>query len=165
MKDRMAAPAVSLHRPRRQPAHDVYGLPGKLADPTACSQCGAVYHQGRWTWRSVPFEAARVTCPACRRTTDRYPAGILSLGGAFVSAHRHEIESCLLHVVERDRAEHPLKRIIAIEPDDEGGLRVTTTDGKLARALGTALRRAYRGTLEQSRTDDQGPVRVQWCRD
>ncbi len=167
MKDRTTPhPTVSQYRPRRQPAHDVYGIPGKLADPSVCPECGALYREGRWRWATAaPFEAAPVICPACRRTADRYPAGILCLRGEFVAAHRQEIESHLRHVEERDAAEHPLKRIIAIEPAQDGGVRVTTTDGKLARTLGSSLRRAYRGTLEQSRTDDQGPVRIHWHRD
>ena len=165
MKDRSTAhPAVSLYRPRRQPAHDVYGLAGKLSDPTGCPQCGAVYREGRWRWESMPFEAERVACPACRRTADRYPAGILSLRGAFVFEHAQEIESRLRNLEEHERSEHPLKRIIAIEADADG-LRVTTTDARLARSLGNGLRRAFHGTLEQSRTDDQGPVRIEWCRD
>lgn len=158
-------PGRSLHRPRRQPAHDVYGLPGKLADPTACTRCGALYRDGRWTWGTVPFEAARVDCPACRRTIDRYPAGIVTLQGAFVTERCAEIEARLRHVEEQARREHPLKRIIAIEPGEDCELRITTTDGKLARTLGTALYRAYRGKLEQPRPDDQGPVRVRWSRD
>jgi hypothetical protein len=158
-------PGRSLHRPRRQPAHDVYGLPGKPVDPTACTRCGALYRDGRWTWRTAPFEAARVECPACRRILDQYPAGIVTLQGAFVAEHCEEIEARLWHVEERERAEHPLKRIIAIQPREDCELRVTTTDGKLARTLGNALYRAYRGKLEQPRPDDQGPVRVRWSRD
>ncbi len=158
-------PGRSLHRPRRQPTDDVYGLAGKLADPTACTRCGALYRDGRWTWGTVPFEAARVECPACRRTIDRYPAGILTLQGTFVAERCAEIEARLRHVEEQARREHPLKRIIAIQPGEDCELRVTTTDGKLARTLGTALYRAYRGKLEQPRPDDQGPVRVRWSRD
>jgi hypothetical protein len=48
---------------------------------------------------------------------------------------------------------------------EEGGLRVQTTDGKLARAIGEALHHAYRGVLEQPQPQSEGVVRVHWVRD
>jgi len=150
------------HRPQHIPVEDVYRTSGKLSDPTGCPTCGASYQHGRWTWESAPQEAASVECPACRRTADCFPAGILSIEGAFAATHRQEIESCLRHVDERDRAEHPLSRIMSIESGADGRLTVTTTDARLARTLGTALLHAYRGCLEQPRPDAQGPTRVHW---
>jgi hypothetical protein len=157
-------PTLPAQRPQRQPAHDLYGLQGKLADPSACPRCGAAYVEGRWSWKPAPLEAARVDCPACRRIADGYPAGIVTIAGEFARAHRAEIESRLRHVEESERNEHPLKRIMAIEADG-GDLRVTTTDARLARSFGSALRRAFHGKLEQPRPDDQGPARIRWTRD
>src|SRR4029453_2151741 len=33
---------------------DAYGQKGKLADPTTCSGCGALYKKGRRTWQRAP---------------------------------------------------------------------------------------------------------------
>ena len=158
--------AASQPRPprRQDEIHDVYGIQHKLPDPTCCPTCGALYRDGRWIWHPAPVEAQRVECPACRRIADHQPAGILLVHGEFPLERLDEIEHLLRHVEEREKAEHALKRIMAIEPDEEGGLRVSTTSGKLARSLGTALFRAYRGELEQSRPDADEPVRVRWTR-
>ncbi len=165
-KSSRSDPVSALHRPaRREAIHDPYQMQEKLPDPTGCPRCGALYRAGRWTWDPVPVEARKVECPACRRIADGYGAGFLTIHGAFAIDHRDEIERLMHNVEEREKANHPLKRIMAIGPDEDGALCVTTTDGKLARSLGTALFRAYRGDLEQPRPDDQGPTRVRWTRD
>lgn len=157
---------ATLHRPAHTAEfHDVYELRRKLPDPSACSTCGALFRDGRWTWGFVPFEAYPTECPACRRIADGYYGGSVTIRGAFAVAHREEIEHLLRNIEEREKASHPLKRIMDIAEDGNDDLCVTTTDGKLARTFGTALYRAYRGELEQPRPDDQGPTRVRWSRD
>jgi NMD protein affecting ribosome stability and mRNA decay len=144
--------------------HDSYGLPGKLADPTVCPSCQALYRDGRWTWIPAPAGSAEVTCPACRRIADGYPAGTLAVHGAFVASHREEIEHLLRNVEDREKREHPLKRIQGITEDDTG-LCVATTDAKLARNLGSALHDAYRGTLTLPPQQPGVLARVDWHRD
>ena len=57
---------------------DPYQRQQKLHEGTICSQCGAVYHNGRWQWASRPQEgAAEALCSACRRINDKFPAGIV----------------------------------------------------------------------------------------
>jgi NMD protein affecting ribosome stability and mRNA decay len=160
-------PATALHRPSRGDEwNDAYQLRKKLPDPTACPRCGALYRDGRWTWGQVPLEAQPTECPACRRIADGYYGGLVTIQGTFALEHREEIEHLNRNLEEREKANHPLKRIMDILPDEgDGGICVTTTDGKLARSIGTALHRAYRGELEQARPDDQGPTRVRWTRE
>lgn len=43
--------------------HDTYKLRGKLTEPTACTECGAVVHKGRWTWGAKPTDADEIICP------------------------------------------------------------------------------------------------------
>jgi NMD3 family len=143
---------------------DAYGLRGKLPDPTACPGCHAIYRAGRWTWGSPPADAHQTECPACRRTADRVPAGIVTVKGEFAAAHREEIRNLLRHVEEREKAEHALKRIMAIEEGDEGALTVSTTDAKLARALGEALHSAYRGDLDYQFVESESCFRATWTR-
>jgi len=33
--------------------HDPYKTRLKLAEPTVCPKCGALFHEGRWRWPSV----------------------------------------------------------------------------------------------------------------
>ena len=94
---------------------DVYGLKGKLADPTACRDCGAVYRKGRWTWAPAPADAAQTRCPACRRIADDYPAGIVTVSGDFALEHADEIRGLAENLEQREKQEHPLKRVMAID--------------------------------------------------
>lgn len=141
--------------------HDAYKLKGKLPEPSACPQCGAVYHEGRWQWRQAPANAHQETCPACHRIHDQYPAGFLAMQGEFFSAHRDEIMRLVHNHEKHERAEHPLKRIMAVEEKD-GATLVTTTDIHLARGIGEALHHAYQGELKFHYNPEQNLLRVNW---
>jgi len=148
-------------------AHQIHEeKPGKLPEIAACPRCGASYRGGRWTWKTAPAGAYERVCPACQRIADDYPAGVLHVGGRFAASHRDELLALLRHVEERERNEHPQKRIMAIA-DEDTGFAVSTTDAKLAESFGRALKRAYEGTLERSATtsERQNLVRVRWVRD
>jgi len=148
---------------RDERVHDTYKSGKKLAEPSRCPECGAVYQRGRWTWGAAPAGAAAATCPACHRVKDRFPAGRVTLKGGFLAAHRDEIVHLVRNREARERAEHPLQRIIAIEPE-AGGLLVTTTDIHLARDIGDALESAYRGELEYHYNKEENLLRVEWRR-
>lgn len=143
--------------------HDAYKAKGKLPEPTLCMECGAVFHGGRWQWGKAPANAHRVTCPACHRIHDRYPAGYVTLKGSFFEAHRAEIMHLVRNHELYERSEHPLKRIMAME-DKENSVLVTTTDIHLARGIGEALHHAYQGELEYHYNAEQNLLRVSWQR-
>ncbi len=140
--------------------------PGKLREPTACPTCAASYRNGRWTWNAAPVDAEQKLCPACERIKSGYPAGVLNVEGRFAEANRRDLEQLLRHVEERERTEHPLKRIMSVS-DEGAGFTVTVTDGDLAMAFGNALESAYQGELEHPPTtsDTENLVRVRWRRD
>lgn len=157
--------AASQPRPaRRTPAG---AQANKPTEGTVCPECAASYQGGRWSWDTPAEATAEQVCPACQRIADGYPAGIVHVGGAFAASHRDEIEGLVRNVEQRERGEHPLKRVMAIEDADEGGFAVTTTDAKLAEALGRALEKAYAGELVHAPTtaDRENLVRVRWTRD
>jgi len=143
--------------------HDAYKAKGKLPEPAVCMQCGAVFHAGRWQWSPAPPNAHRDICPACHRIRDHYPAGFLTIKGEFFSAHRDEIMHLMHNHELHERAEHPLKRIMAVEEKD-GATLVTTTDIHLARGIGEALHHAYHGELEFHYNPEQNLLRVSWAR-
>ena len=154
---------VSHDRPLFEQEIDAYKSKGKLSEPTLCAQCGAVYHEGRWQWIEHPINAHQETCPACHRIQDNYPAGFVTLEGPFFDTHNEEIRQLIQHHSEHERAEHPLKRIIAIE-DQAGAMLVTITDTHLARGIGEALRHAYQGELKVDHVSGENAVRVHWKR-
>lgn len=158
-------------RPRRQDrllkehVHDPYKLRRKLEEPTRCPRCGAVYEHGRWAWSEPPArEAHEVLCQACHRIADEYPAGELSVSGAFAAAHRDEIVNLARNIEQVENAEHPLHRIMGVY-DRDGALVITTTDVHLPRAIGHAIEDAWEGKLDTHYDDEGYFARVSWHRD
>lgn len=143
--------------------HDPYHAHLKLREPTVCLDCGAVYARGRWAWGEAPKGAHSTRCPACRRIHDRVPAAVLSVAGDFPRAHHEEIVHLIRNYEQRERAEHPLKRIMEIETRDDS-LVVTFTDPHLARGVGEALYNAYEGELDHQYTRSDNLLRVEWRR-
>ncbi len=143
--------------------HDPYQAAGKYAEPAHCGTCGAVYHRGRWQWGSPPPGSTVVTCPACRRIADQLPAGIVTLEGAFVEAHRDELVHLARNEAERERTDHPQNRIMGVEAGT-ARIVVTTTDIHLPQRIGEALESAYDGELDVRYGDEEYTVRVDWRR-
>jgi NMD protein affecting ribosome stability and mRNA decay len=158
-------PRSSTMDPNRATAanDDPYRLGAKPPEPTVCPTCQAVFIGGRWTWGKVPDEAHEHNCPACQRIHDRFPAGYVMIKGEFLADHRDEIIALISSKEEREKSEHPLQRIMAIE-DVREGLQVTTTDSHLARGIGEALHDAYKGDLKLRYSRDENLLRAIWKR-
>lgn len=143
--------------------HDSYHARTKLPDPTACTKCGVVYIKGRWVWNEIPQGADKCICPACRRIADRFPAGLIEMKGDFFSGHRNEILNLVQNVEQKEKANHPMERIMAID-DMRDGVLVTTTGVHLARGIGSALSSAYNGETSVKYLDGEACVKVSWIR-
>jgi hypothetical protein len=145
------------------PLHDPYQSKRKYTEPTACTDCGAVFHHGRWEWSPAPADAQRALCPACHRVRDKLPAGTVTLAGAFVATHRAELLGIIRNQEKREKGEHPLNRIIAVE-EGADHIVVTTTDVHLPRQIGEALKDAHQGDLDIRFGADACSVQVSWKR-
>ncbi len=143
--------------------HDTYKLRGKLKEPTVCSECGAVFHKGRWTWGAKPAGAEEVICPACHRIRDKYPKGLVTLKGSFLDEHRDEVMGIVRNTETEEKGEHPLSRIMGMERQREGFV-ISTTDTHLPRRIGEALKHAHHGELDLHYNEDEDFVRVTWTR-
>ena len=143
--------------------HDAYKSSTKMSTPTLCPQCGAVFANGRWQWLPRPAAAHREMCPACHRIHDHFPAGYVKLDGDFLAQHRTEVTQLVRNLETKEKAEHPLQRIMDIV-DDDGGVLVTTTDVHLAHGIGEALHHAYKGTLDSHYNREEKLLRVSWTR-
>jgi len=152
------------HEQRMKPARqDSYHDELKHTDPATCTRCRATYLRGRWTWESAPADAERTLCPACQRIEDDFPAGYVTIKGAFLAEHRDEIINLVMARAEHARQKHPLQRIIGMQ-DVSRGVLVTTTDAHLARGIGVALRDAFKGELDLAFSKDENLVRATWSR-
>jgi NMD protein affecting ribosome stability and mRNA decay len=143
--------------------YDAYHAKQKLAEPARCPDCGLVVHAGRWVRGTAPAGAHEVLCPACHRIRDEFPAGYVTLHGEFLSGHRDEVLRLVHNVEGRQRSEHPLQRIMAIE-DTDAGLLVTTTDAHLARDIAVAVHNAFQGELEFHYNRQDNLLRATWSR-
>lgn len=144
--------------------HDAYRLDKKLSEPTICQDCGAVYQKGRWQWLAEPAGAHRTLCPACHRIHDDFPAGYVRLHGDFLARHHADIMHLVNNEESREKAEHPLQRIMKVEEQDDS-VEITTTDNHLARAIGEAIHRAYQGRIDIDYSKEDDLVRINWSRD
>ncbi|RMF56173.1 MAG: ATPase [Calditrichaeota bacterium] len=147
----------------QQKRHDAYQEVTKLPEPTECQKCHAVYVGGRWTWKRVKENSHQTTCPACLRIEQNFPAGIVELSGAFFLEHRGEILNLVRNIEEKEKDAHPLERIMKIEDDNSSSI-ITTTGIHLARRIGEALHRAYKGDYNFQYGDQDKQILVKWER-
>ena len=142
---------------------DPYHAARKPPEPTVCPTCKATYTEGRWTWESAPSDAHHMTCPACQRIHDHFPAGYVTIKGEFFKEHRDEIINLIQNKEQKEKADRPLQRIMGMD-DKRDGMEITTTDSHLARGIAEALHDAYKGELKLRYSRDENLVRATWKR-
>lgn len=142
---------------------DAYRDKAKPKGPARCKDCGASYRSGRWSWQAPQPAALATLCPACRRTRDGMPAGYVRMSGEFFRAHRDEILRRVRRCEQAEKREHPLQRILAVQDVGDGAL-VTTTGSHLARRIGEALGKSFKGEARYRYRRDDNLLRVTWKR-
>lgn len=164
-----AQPPLTTYHPGRhlqildEKSHDPYQSLEKLAEPAVCDTCGASYQAGRWTWTTPSLDAVQARCPACRRIHDKQPAGYVTLDGDFVLSNKDEIENLVRNLEQREKAEHPLQRVMSIGMEGDK-MQIETTDVHLARGIGDALLSAYKGDLKFHYSEAEHLLRLYWKR-
>jgi hypothetical protein len=154
-----------LDRMIQDDTHDPYFVRGKYPDPSVCTKCNVVFHDGLFEWlETTPPNAQKMTCPACRRIDDDYEGGHVLLEGKFLSDHRADVENIVRNAEQSEKRLRPLERIIGvIEKEDR--IEVKTTYEHLARRIGEAVNSAYKGELKVQYLEGEKFVRVYWRRD
>jgi hypothetical protein len=85
------------------------------------------------------------------------------LKGPFVDEQHEQVMGVAHNTEMKEKKEHPLSRIMAVERRPEG-LVISTTDTHLPRRIGEALEHAYKGKLELHYDQDEEFIRVNWTR-
>lgn len=153
----------SRDRMLRERVHDPYRTRTKLREPTVCPTCAAVYQAGRWQWLERPEGSREKLCPACCRTRDGYPGGVVHVEGDYWLVHEQDVMNLIRNIEAREKRTHPLKRIMGMESAG-GCLRVETTDLHLARSIGEALHAANCGDLHYQYPLESSFLEVRWRR-
>ena len=145
--------------------HDPYYLKGKYDDPSVCSKCNLVFHNGIFDWPdATPVHAHKMICPACRRMADKYEGGQVVLEGTFIAAHKNEVVNTVKKAEEHEKRHRPLERIMDMVVADDR-IEVKTTYEHMARRIGQAVHKAYKGALKLQYGEGEKFVRVHWRRD
>lgn len=135
-----------------------------------CPTCHAISRKKRWyldekEYASLATAGATTRpCPACRKIADGFPAGVVTLRGAYLRTHRDEILRLVRNEEERSRGINPLERIMEIREGGDG-MEILTTDEKLAQRIGREIRKACRGAVVYRWSEDTKLLRVHWVRD
>ena len=67
------------------------------------------------------------------------------------------------NIEKQEKDQYPLERIMSIT-DEKGHTQVTTTGIHIARRIGEALSKAYKGDLSYQYADAEKRIRVYWQR-
>jgi hypothetical protein len=145
--------------------HDPYFVKQRYRDPSACEKCNVVFRNGAFEWvEKIPPTAAKMVCPACRRTEDRFEGGIVTLEGDFLTQHKSDILNIITNTQRAERSSRPLERIISLT-DRGARIEILTTYEHIARRIGEAIRKAYKGELLVRYSEGEKYARVFWKRE
>lgn len=143
----------------KEKRHDAYKETQKLPDPTLCTECGVLFTDGRWVWTGTEEQVNRTVCPACRRISEKNPAGFVDIQGEFFDGRRDEVENLIYNTEKAETLERPMERLIQVRHNG-GVTHVTTTGVHIARRIGDAVARAYSGETTINYLDGEKRVRI-----
>jgi hypothetical protein len=148
----------------QQDVHDPYFIKQKYPDPSVCEKCGVVFRKGAFEWvKPMPPNATRIICPACRRIADKFEGGTVVLEGGFLSQHKSDILNIITNTEKAEQTSRPLERIISLT-DQGAKIEIQTTYEHIARRIGEAIHKAYKGELTIQYPEGEKYARIFWKR-
>ena len=141
---------------------------GRLAEPTVCERCGALFSRRAWR-RNHKVTAALLSravwseCPACKQTRTGEYWGRVIVRGTFAAENQAAIRQRIHNVAEHAQVTQPERRVISALRDGDV-LEVLTTSQKLAHRIVHELKKAFRGRARYEWSDD-GSLFAVWERD
>lgn len=136
-------------------------------EPTQCNVCQSVYHHKRWYLKDDPIALEilkepieMVICPACRKTGDHFPGGIVTIKGDDLSHSKDQ----MLHMIRNEEARakqiNPMEGIISIK-DQGSSIEIHTINEKFAQKIGKEIKRAFKAAVSYHWTHGDKFVRVE----
>lgn len=142
------------------------GLEAKIV----CKECHSISSNHRWYQDTKDYQELLhhpkthfELCPACLKTKEHQPGGILKLSGDFMMSHKEEILNLMKNEAQKAQYDNPMERIMEIE-EEPGILKISTTNEKLTQRLGRALHKAMGGVVDYKWSDGTKLLRVNWYR-
>lgn len=139
---------------------------GRLAEPSVCDRCGAIFSGRAWRRRAVTAalldRAVWTQCPACKQSRADEYWGRVVVRGAFTRANEAAIRQRIRNTAERAGHTQPERRLVSVERTGDV-LEVFTTSQKLAHRIVRELKKAFRGRSAYRWSDD-GSLFAVWER-
>lgn len=141
---------------------------GRMREPSACEQCGAIFVRRSWRQdRRVTIalldRAAWVVCPACEQARRSEGQGRILVRGRFAFAHDSDIRARIRNVAGRAMFSQSQRRVVSMDRQGDV-LEVLTTSQKLAHRIVHELKKAFRGSASYHWSDD-GTLLATWRRE
>lgn len=159
-----------LRRGTEAKSNDPYLSRRGLKEPAKCNMCQSIYHHKRWYLKDDPIarefqdESIRLTvCPACRKTREHFPEGIITLRGKFLISHKDEILHLIRNEETRAKGVNPLEGIISVK-EMENFIEIQTTSERFAERIGKDIKRAFKGEVHYHWAHGDKLIRVEWSR-
>ena len=161
---------ISDKRGREATSQDPFSFEKSPKDRSLCKKCHNFFLNNRWDndreiHRQLSDEGNVhwILCPSCRKATEGYAEGVLTLSGDYLWKHEDEIRRLLKNEEEKCCARNPLERVVSVMRDKQR-LVMETTGQKLAEHLGKAVQRAHQGEFEIQWGGCPEVCRVSWER-
>ena len=151
MSTRKGKRYTTSYKEKEHPRQDPYAMLKAPKGRAVCQKCRAIYANKRWyfdngearTLMASP-RTQKLVCPACQKSRDDYPEGIVTLTWSGLREHEAEIRGLISNVEARAMSVNPLERVMKIVRRRKV-LEVQTTNDRLAQRIGRELERAYKG--------------------
>ncbi|HVN25443.1 MAG TPA: BCAM0308 family protein [Syntrophorhabdales bacterium] len=148
----------------QEDVHDPYFVKQRYRDPSVCQRCGVLFRNGAFEWvKKLPPQAAKMVCPACRRIEDKFEGGVVTLAGDFLLQHKSDIMNIIANTQKAEQTSRPLERIISLI-DTGTKIEIRTTYEHIARRIGEAVNKAYKGELSVQYPEGEKYARIFWRR-
>jgi hypothetical protein len=104
MSTRQGKRYTTSYKEREHPKQDPYAMLKAPKGPAICRKCLAIYEDKRWHFDGAASKLAaspgrrKLVCPACQKSRDGYPDGIVILTWSDLKEHEPEIRGLIANV-------------------------------------------------------------------